>query len=85
MNFTVFWLEEAVDHLTEIWIEAHNRNAVTAAQAEIDRRLSVNPHHYAVHVAEGLYRIQVSPLQVLFEISEQPHEIKVVSVRQDTV
>lgn len=43
MRFTVIWSVIALDQLTELWLNAADQNAVTAAQHQIDQLLLVDP------------------------------------------
>jgi mRNA-degrading endonuclease RelE of RelBE toxin-antitoxin system len=81
MKYTVLWSTGAENQLAEIWLTAADRQAVTQAQAEIDHELSRNPLQKATHVAEGLYRLRIAPLQILFELSEPDRRVRVVAVR----
>lgn len=42
MIYTVVWDQTALDDLAEIWMQATNRNAVSAASNRIDRELRVD-------------------------------------------
>jgi hypothetical protein len=43
MNYTVIWPRRALDELTNIWMTAGDREAVTVASAQIDRLLRASP------------------------------------------
>jgi hypothetical protein len=80
MNYTVDWSPDAQSTLATIWIQSSNRQAVTAAQARIDRLLAANPLGNSTPVSEGLYAIEIHPLRALFEVSDAEHLVNVVSV-----
>jgi predicted RNase H-like nuclease len=82
MNYTVDWSVDAQSTLTAIWLQAPDRSAVTAASAEIDRRLAANPLGNGTVVSEGLYAIEVHPLRALFEVSDTDRIVRVVSVNR---
>ena len=44
MNYTVVWKPEAERRLTELWMEANDRSAVTSAADRIDRELRQGAH-----------------------------------------
>jgi hypothetical protein len=79
MSYAVDWTGEALASLTDIWIQAADRPAVSAAQEIIDRLLTTDPTGNSVHVAEGLFAIEVYPLRAQLEISEQERLVTVVS------
>ena len=81
MHYTVLWSENAENQLAETWLTAPDRRAVTQAQADIDAELAHVPLQKATHVAEGLYRLRIAPLQVLFDVSEADRLVRVVAVR----
>ncbi len=54
-HYTVVWLRDAIDELGEIWLAAHDRNAVTAASAEIDRELASHAMAKGKPLSEGLH------------------------------
>jgi plasmid stabilization system protein ParE len=80
MNYSVEWEDEALAHLTAIWLQSGDRQAVTAAQARIDQLLAANPLGHRFPVSEGLYAIEVHPLHAAFEVSDTEQRVKVVSV-----
>jgi plasmid stabilization system protein ParE len=41
--FVVDWTDDALDMLADIWSQATNRSAVTAASNQIDRLLARDP------------------------------------------
>lgn len=43
MRYTVVWSDPALDQLADFWIRSTNRNAVTAAQHQIDQTLRIDP------------------------------------------
>lgn len=78
--FSVEWLPAAEDELARIWVQAVDRRAVTAAQAEIDRRLSRDPLGNGYHLAEGLYRITVLPLNCTYTVNAARRHVQVTWV-----
>lgn len=43
MNYTVLWLPGAENELAAVWMASADREAVTTASAELDRRLTEDP------------------------------------------
>jgi hypothetical protein len=81
MKYLVDWTREARSDLAAIWIRyKSHRNAVTAAQATMDRLLSQDPLANGFPLSEGLYGIHVSPLRATFEMSSQDVSVTVESV-----
>ncbi len=66
--WTVEWDPSAEQELARLWMLAADPQAVTDAQARIDRLLARNPIGNGQHLAEGLYRLCVPPLTVYYRI-----------------
>jgi hypothetical protein len=81
MNYTVDWDPDAEIELARIWLQAPDPGAVTRAQAEIDRLLGRNPDGHGQHLAEGLWRIDVSPLAATYTIDAVRRQVQVTGVR----
>jgi len=75
--YTVRWKRTALDRLTELWLEAADRSAVTAAVDEIDRIFAAEPHDAGESRSDNVRILFVAPLGVFFEI---PVASRVVSV-----
>jgi hypothetical protein len=82
MSYNVDWDISARRTLAAIWIKAGNRQAVTAAQDQIDRLLAANPLGNSKPVSEGLYAINVHPLRAVFEVDDSTESIMVVSIAE---
>lgn len=78
--FRVEWLQDAETELAAIWLRATDRQAVTAAQATIDRLLATDPLQNSTEVAEGLRKLIVGPLIVLFSVQQAKLLVEVYSV-----
>jgi hypothetical protein len=78
--FSVEWPPEVLSDLADIWLNAPNRQAVTDAEAEIDRLLCRDPHTKGLHLSEGLYRLDVAPLVVTYTVDLTQHHVEVTSV-----
>jgi ethanolamine utilization microcompartment shell protein EutL len=80
MNYTVEWLTEAEDQLAEIWLQASDPKAVTASQAEIDRRLARDPTGCGQLLHEGLAKIVVPPLTAFYAVDAARRLVEVSGV-----
>jgi len=80
MNYTVIWLYSAQEMLAEVWTNATDQNAVTAASHRIDRLLADDP----LDVGESRHtnhRLAFDPpLQVMFRVFAADRRVEVVSV-----
>lgn len=79
MRFTVIWSQDALDRLTERWLRAADRNAVTAAQHQIDQLLQVDPDAQGVPFY-GDRLIFVAPLHAAFSINTMDMIVEVFDV-----
>jgi hypothetical protein len=66
--FTVEWEPDAEDTLARIWLTAPDPDAVTRAQARADQLLARNPTGHGRHLHEGVYRLDVPPLAVVYTV-----------------
>jgi hypothetical protein len=81
MSYSVDWAPEARSQLAAIWIQhVSQRQAITAAQARLDRLLAADPWQHGSPLAEGLYVIHVPPLRAVYEVSDPDRLVEVVSV-----
>ncbi len=70
MNYTVTWKPQADRKLTEIWNDADDRSAVTAAANEIDSLLGSRPSTSGESRFGDRRILIVPPLTVYFKVSE---------------
>ncbi|MBP86662.1 MAG: hypothetical protein CMJ64_08100 [Planctomycetaceae bacterium] len=75
-------MQDARDELAQIWLEvpASDRGSVTTAANRADRQLSTNPTAKAVYLSEGLWKLQVPPLTLYFDVSEDKLTVQVTNV-----
>jgi hypothetical protein len=83
MLYAVIWSQLALDQLTEIWLAAKDRAAVTAATHAIDARLANDPMNQGLPVLGPLRELHVSPLRVLFGINDVQRRVLIVRVTTD--
>ena len=81
-RYTVVWQRDAQDELTELWLDAHDRAAVTAAAHAIDVDLSQNAAIKGVEIAEGLRAFFAPPLRILYTVDKGDRLVDVVRVRR---
>jgi hypothetical protein len=81
-SYAVDWPEEVLSDLTDIWLRAPDRQAVTDAQARIDRLLGANPFGNGIHVSEGLYSLHAPPLAVSYTIDPSARRVEIQSVSE---
>lgn len=82
MTYAVDWTEDALTALATIWLGSAHRQAITAAQASLDRQLASHPYAGSRVVSEGLYSLDVPPLRALFEVNDAQHVVTIVAVRE---
>lgn len=79
MRFTVTWHPTVLNELTEIWLQAPDKAAVTLATHVIDQELAENPQTKG----ENFYgdRIFVAdPIAVTFTVNEVDQTVQVLQV-----
>ena len=79
-GYSLAWLPAAEDELADLWVAAPDRQAVTAAQAAIDRMLARDPLGLGTAVAEGLLKITVDPLTAYYEVDAARRHVTVSKV-----
>ena len=72
--------EGAEDQLAQVWLEASDRDAVSAASHRIDIALAEDAEAKGTALREGLRSLNDPPL-ALFWVSEAERRVEVVSVR----
>jgi len=82
MPFTVIRRPGPLAALAQIWLRASDRQAVADAADEIDRRLRLAPVP-AGSGGSAVYRLHVSPLEVVYTVSvpDRRVEVSIVSAR----
>ncbi len=79
MRYTVGWSASAQSELAEVWLEATDRDAVSAASNEIDTFLAVSPNDPRCEVVAGAGILIIGPLGVEFRIRERDRFVVVVN------
>lgn len=78
--FRVDWETEADNRLAEIWTDSVDRPAITKAANEIDRILQRNPANAGLELSEGLRKLQVGQLVVVFSVDLSSKTVEVARV-----
>lgn len=81
-RYTVTWVQDALDGLTELWLDASDRAAISRAAAEVDQQLAVDPDHKGDDLHEGLRVEHFPPLRVIYEAQSSDRLVVVRQVRQ---
>lgn len=80
-RFNVVWSKIASNMLTELWLDATDRNAIRSASDEIDRELAHNPIDKGTELSEGLWSYPAPPLKVIYSVREDDRIAEVLRVR----
>ena len=82
-RYTVVWHPSAHDHLAQIWLVSTHKLAITNAANEIDRRLALEPSKKGSFVRNQLRVFGVSPLRVLYRVSEPDLLVTILAIATD--
>jgi hypothetical protein len=80
MKYTVVWVRTADEALTNLWLSARDRTAVTEAARVIDADLKFEPQEVGESRPFEQRILFEFPLAVLFTVHEQDRKVKVVRV-----
>jgi hypothetical protein len=79
MRYTVTWLPDAQNELARLWMQAADRQAMSAASNRIDQLLARVP--LSVGTAQGSdYRLVVGPLEVVYTVSPPDCFVEVIYI-----
>jgi hypothetical protein len=67
--------------VADLWLEAEDRSAVTAAANEVDAELSTDAPVQGVELSEGLRALFCPPLRVIFTAHENDRVAEGLRVR----
>jgi hypothetical protein len=82
-RFSVVFSDEAQDQLAQVWLDAGpERNAVTVASHAIEQALASDPLGCGEPEHEGLRKLDMPPLHVLYVVEEDARVVRVVLVRR---
>lgn len=80
MRYSVIWLPDAERELTDLWLNAPDRRAVTQASHAIDKRLENDPDTAGESRPNGRRIFFASPLGVTFRVDEATRQVQVLHV-----
>ena len=80
MIYTVTWSQRALAKLAQIWLDASDRNAVTAASYEIDNILRDDPDLVGRPRYDTVRGFSYPPLGVEFEVIEADRTVIEINV-----
>jgi hypothetical protein len=80
MNYTVTWRPSAEQQLAQLWLNAPDRAAVTAAASRIETLLRTHPGLRGESRSGGTRVLFEPPLAVLFQVRDQDRCVDVLKV-----
>ncbi|HEV3119678.1 MAG TPA: hypothetical protein VGY58_21650 [Gemmataceae bacterium] len=80
MSFTVIWKPEAENRLASLWMNAHDRKAITAAAHEIDQTLRVEAETCGESRPNGRRILIAVPLGVIYRVEPLDRVVHVITV-----
>jgi hypothetical protein len=81
MRYTVVWLPGAEATLTNLWLNASDRQAVTDASNCIDLALANDPDTKGQPQGSFL-SLEIAPLAVLYEVDPGDRMVRVITVKR---
>jgi mRNA-degrading endonuclease RelE of RelBE toxin-antitoxin system len=79
-RYTVVWHGKAQDQIAELWLQAEDRRLISTSTNTIDQELTVDPELKGTLVVPGYRELIVSPLRIVFSVSEADRLVKVLLV-----
>lgn len=80
MKYTVTWKPSAENRLVELWLNATDRAAVTAAANELEKMLQIDPHGQGESRADGSRVLFVPPLGALYDADDGNRFVDILKV-----
>jgi plasmid stabilization system protein ParE len=80
MSYALDWSQRAQDELADLWTNATDRDAVTAAADEIERLLSRDPLGHGESRSGNRRILFEPPLAVLYRVDPQRRAVTVITV-----
>lgn len=77
MNYTVVWAPRALRQLADVWVNASNRGAVSAASAAIDAALQLDPLSAGESRDSNRRVLILPPLAVLYSVDRATREVTI--------
>lgn len=82
MKYTVIWTPVSEQRLAELWVASRMRHAIKEAAFRIDAMLERRPNDAGESRNAGRRMMFEWPLGVLFEVSDQARQVRVLSIWQ---
>jgi hypothetical protein len=76
------WWGDSLEELTNLLAGSGDRVAMTQAVSIAQQMLSSSPQQQGISIAEGLRRLDVSPLAFYFEVERAAQLVKLVNVKR---
>jgi hypothetical protein len=80
VKYTVVWLPRGEKKLTNMWLRASDRNAISNAVNLIDKLLSVDPMNVGESRDEPDRILHQTPLGVIFRVVDDDRLVMVIDV-----
>ena len=80
IRYTVVWHDDALNQLAQIWMDASDRDSVTAATNAIDRQLADDASAKGTAVEGDLRLSSIPPLRVLFAVIEADRLVRILDI-----
>lgn len=80
MKYTVVWVRSAENELAAIWLDAADRDLITASALDIDARLAVGPENEGESRGQNLRILIARPLVVTFAVVSADRLVRVLDV-----
>ncbi len=77
MKWRLMWIDEAVDALAEVYLNAADGESISAANDLAEKWLQSDPHRVCSELHEGLFALDIEGLRIYLEIDDQRLEVRV--------
>lgn len=81
MKYTVIWAPEALDELTQLWIDSSDRQSVTDAANSVDRLLQRDPVLRGETHTRSTRIVIIGPLVVIYRVYDDDRMVKLLSIQ----
>ncbi len=78
--FEVDWEPFALAALAEAYLHSTDRPGVVVAQAAADALLAADPYSHSVELSEGLLKLVIGPLGIVFFVDETTRVVTISGV-----
>jgi hypothetical protein len=82
MDWTVVWVPDAEQELAQLWFSATDRDRITLAAAELERRLRHDPETAGESRAPGRRILIAPPLAATFRVSPADRLVQILNLRE---